>query len=205
MNTRDVSVSIAFHRLIYRWQRSSQIKEHQIRGTKIDMKFCVAAIGPRHWQLDRIRPTMEIRTQETHIYSPDTVRWTVLINGGWALTWHSYTPPSRSVAELKSNRQSFGFSKASENLESLAYVSRPIVSKCSSSPRLRTQDTWNKRKMWLLYWFDEIWNRGWSLDFRNCPNLERRKKFLEREIFCLLFALSIYHLSNSNLPPFRSQ
>lgn len=154
MNTRDVSVS-TFHRLIYRWQRSSQIKEHRIRGTMIDMKFCV---GPRHWQLDTIWPTMEIRAQGTHIYSPDTVRWTVLINGGWALTWHSYTPPSRSVAELKSSRQSFGFSKASENLESLAYVSRPIVSKWSSSPRLRTQDTWNKRKMWSLYEFDEIWN-----------------------------------------------
>ena len=74
------------------------------------------------------------------------MRWTVLINGGWALTWHSYTPPSRSVAERKSNRQSFGFSRASENLESLAYVSKPIVSKCSSSPRLRTHDTWNQNR-----------------------------------------------------------
>lgn len=172
-----MSLSLRFHRLIYRWQRSEvrSKSRSQIHGTKIDMKLWLALcdwpLSARRWQLDRISANDgDTYTGGPHIYSPDTVRWTVLINGGWALTWHSYTPPSRSVAELKSSRQSFGFSKASENLESLAYVSRPIVSKWSSSPRLRTQDTWNK-KMWSLY----------------------------------MISLSIYHFSNLNFPPFRSQ
>lgn len=70
-----MSLSLRFHRLIYRWQRSEvrSKSRSQIHGTKIDMKLWLALcdwpLSARRWQLDRIRPTMEIRTQGDHTFT----------------------------------------------------------------------------------------------------------------------------------------